>query len=426
MHAIVETTLSNGLRVVVVPLPHLHTACATFAVRGGSRYEQSGDHGLSHVVEHMIFRGTDTHPDPYELNLAIEEIGGSMDAATHVDFVQYQLEVPPESLAAGLPTFARIFHAPRFQGLDVEKAILREELLGDLDEDGRDVDPDNVARRLLFGEHPLGRTITGDLDRVASFTVDDLRRHFETHYVARNGALCIAGAVEVDAALALAERSFGGLAPGEVARCAPAPTALPEQRLRVVASTDIQTDVRVSFETIGDAHDDMMALRMLERVLDDGLAGRLHRRVCDEQGLSYHLFAALDPYEDCGAFDLGATVGHEKVPALVDSLLSLTEELGAGITEAELARAVRRHRWDLEALLDAAADVASSYAHFRLFDRKDTLASLAAEAERVTTADLERLARTFLRRERSRVACVGRVGEKARREIRRSLRLADG
>ncbi len=425
MHALFETTLSNGLRVVVAPLPHLHTVAVTFAVRGGSRYEAPEDHGLSHVVEHMIFRGTDTHPDPYDLNLAVEEIGGGMDAATHVDFVEYQLELPPESVAEGLPAFARIFHAPRFQGLDVEKAILREELLSDLDEDGRDVEPDNLARRLLFGDHPLGRTIAGDLDRVASFTTSDLLRHFEAHYVGRNAALCIAGAIDPEEAQRLAEACFGGLAAGERARCEPAPRVLPDQRFRVVASHDNQTDVRVSFDTIGDAHEDAMALRMLERVLDDGLASRLHRRICDEQGLSYHLYAGLDAYEDCGAFDLGATVAHEKVPSVVDSMLALVEALGEGISEAELRRAVKRHRWDLEALLDAAAEVSSYYAHFRLFGREDTLASLAARAERVATGDLERLARTWLRRDRARVACVGRVGEKARREVRKSLRIAD-
>ncbi len=418
-----DVTLANGLRVVVVPLPHLHTVAVTFSVRGGSRYERPEDHGLSHVVEHMIFRGTDLHPDPHAFNLALEAIGGGMDAATHVDFVQYQLELPPESLAEGLPIFARIFHAPRFQGLEVEKGILREELLEDLDEDGRDVDPDNVARALLFGDHPLGRTITGGLDEVAAFTEADLRRHQAAHYVGRNAALCLAGNLDPDAALALAEACFGGLPAGAPATCAPAPTALPDLRLRVVPSSDNQTELRVSFEILGDAHEDAPAMRMLERVIDGGLASRLHRRICDEQGLSYHLFAGLDTYEDCGAFDLGAAVAHEKVPAVVESMLALMAELGdGGVTEAELDRAVRRYRWDLEALLDAAAEVSGFYAHRRLFGREDTLGELGAAASAIRPEDLHRLARTYFGRERARVACVGKVGERARRTIRKSLR----
>jgi predicted Zn-dependent peptidase len=423
MHPLVETTLENGLRVVVVPLPHLHTVSVTFAVRGGSRYERPEDHGLSHVVEHMIFRGTDRHPDPHAFNLALEEIGGGMDAATHVDFVQYQLELPPESLEAGLPIFARIFHAPRFQGLEVEKGILREELLEDLDEDGRDIDADNVARALLFGDHPLGRTITGGLDQVEGFTEADLRRHHAAHYVGRNAALCLAGNLDAQAALGLAEACFGDLPAGAPATCSPAPGALPELRLRVVPDADNQTEVRVSFATLGEAHEDAAAMRMLERVIDDGLASRLHRRICDEQGLSYQLFAGLDPYEDCGAFDLGATVAHEKVPAVVESMLELMDELGeGGVEAAELARAVRRYRWDLEALLDSAAEVSSFYAHRRLFGRDDTLARLSTAAGEVRAEDLHRLARAYFGRERARVACVGKVGERARREIRKSLR----
>jgi predicted Zn-dependent peptidase len=423
MHALVETTLSNGLRVVIAPLPHLHTVAVTFAVRGGSRYERPEDNGLSHVVEHMIFRGTDLHPDPHAFNLAIEEIGGGVDAATHVDFVQYQLERPPESLAEGLPIFARIFHAPRFQGLEVEKSILREELLEDLDEDGLDVDPDNLARALLFGDHPLGRTITGGLDQVSGFTVDDLKRHHAAHYVGQNAALCLAGNLDPEAALSLAEACFGSLPAGATAICEPAPTTRPDLRLRVVPNADNQTELRLSFSTIGEAHEDAAAMRMLERVIDDGLASRLHRRICDEQGLSYHLFAGLDPYDDCGAFDLGATVAHAKVPAVVESMLALLEELGeGGPDEAELARAVRRYRWDLEALLDAASEVAGFYAHRRLFGREDTLEGLRTSVDEVEVSDLARLARAYFGRTEARVACVGKVGERARREIRKSLR----
>src|SRR5690606_28553280 len=115
---------------------------------------------------------------------------------THVDLVEYQLSLPPESLEAGLEAWSRIFHAPRFEGLDVEKGILREELLGDLDEEGRDLRVDDIARRLLFADHPLGRTIAGDLECIERVTHEDLRRLFETHYVAGNAALSFAGTLD--------------------------------------------------------------------------------------------------------------------------------------------------------------------------------------------------------------------------------------
>src|SRR5690606_30333433 len=155
------------------------------------------------VLEHMIFRGTDLHPAPHDLNLAIESIGGAMDASTLVDQVEYQLTLPPESLEEGLAAWSRIFHAPRFEGLEVEKAILREELLAELDEDGRALGVDDLARRLLFAEHPLGRSIGGDLECIERVRPEDLRRLFDAHYVAANAALCFAGALDPEAALAL-------------------------------------------------------------------------------------------------------------------------------------------------------------------------------------------------------------------------------
>src|SRR5690606_34000828 len=232
-----------------------------------------------------------------------------------VDQVEYQLTLPPESLEEGLAAWSRIFHAPRFEGLEVEKAILREELLAELDEDGRALGVDDLARRLLFAEHPLGRSIGGDLECIERVRPEDLRRLFDAHYVAANAALCFAGALDPEAALALAERCFGGLPVGAAAACAPAPAALPSERLRVLHERDSQTEVRLSFLTAGEAHPDARAMRLLERVLDDGQSSRLHRRICDELGLTYELFGATDSYEDCGVFDVGATVAHDKVPA---------------------------------------------------------------------------------------------------------------
>ena len=137
-------------------------------VRAGSRYEDAPTNGLSHLLEHMVFRGTATHPSSYAFNRVIEDLGGSLDAATQVDSTSFELEVPPENVLAGMAPFAEIFRAPVFADLETEKRILREEILEDLDEDERDVDAENIARALLYGEHPLGYSITGSLANVAS------------------------------------------------------------------------------------------------------------------------------------------------------------------------------------------------------------------------------------------------------------------
>ncbi len=155
--------LGNGLRVRLVTLPHLQSATASFFVRVGSRYEDERSNGLSHFLEHMLYRGTEEHPEAHELNLAIERLGGTLDAATHVDFTSYDLTLPPETIAQGVAMLAEVLRKPLLTDLSTEKQIIREEILEDLNEDGDQIDIDNVSRTLLYPNHPLAMALVSFL-----------------------------------------------------------------------------------------------------------------------------------------------------------------------------------------------------------------------------------------------------------------------
>src|SRR6476619_2097544 len=118
--------LPNGLRVVTVELPHLHSASIVMYAKVGSRYESVDDNGLSHFLEHMLFRGTERLPDAYQINHAIEALGGTLYAETGRDYSLYQISLHPESLVAGLELFGEIFRTPTFSEIDVERRIILE------------------------------------------------------------------------------------------------------------------------------------------------------------------------------------------------------------------------------------------------------------------------------------------------------------
>lgn len=412
-HGLHRKTSSNGLRVLVLPLPHLHTATIALFVKVGSRHEQPHTNGISHVLEHMLFRGTRSRPSAYELNLAIEDLGGTLYAATHVDFSVYQVSVPPDNVGAMLDVFAEIPQAPLFRDLDLEKRVLREELLEDLDDDGNEIDADNLAQELLFHPHPLGFKIAGSLENVERFTEADLRAHLERFYGAANSVLCISGAVD-EAILGRVEHAFAGLAPGRPATASPPPPPPPDRRFVAVYDDGSQTDVRLSYVAPGMHHARYPAVQLLGRILDDGMSSRLHRRICDELGLAYDTFASIESFEDCGVLDLGASVEHAKTPEVLAALLELTSELASGaISQAELERARRRYLWDLEAMLDDDDSMASFYGTSALFDLPDTLESTARVVAQVTTDDIGRVAAEIFDVGRVRGVCVG-VLERAR------------
>jgi predicted Zn-dependent peptidase len=418
-HQVCRFRLANGLRVITVPQPHLHTATITVFVKVGCRHETAKQNGLSHLLEHMVFRGSAEHPTAYALNVAIEELGGTLHGATHADSTVFEVTLPPQNVRRGIEILAGLFRAPTFADLDVEKRIVREEILEYLDESGREVDPDNLSRQLMFGSHPLGMTITGSLKNLARFSERDLAAHKREYYVASNMALCIAGAVDVAAALRAARSSFGELATGQPSRALCAPAARGKPRFVHVESQGSQSDVRLCFSTFGASDPRYLALELLVRVIDDGMSTRLHRRICEELGLAYEVFATLEPYEEAGVLDVGAAVEHAKVPVFIESALELLNGLAErNVTQAELSKAKHRYAWQLEAILDDAQAMCSHYGQRALIGQDGHLQALRAQIDRIDARALREVAREVFCRERLHVVTVGTLSAHTRERVR--------
>jgi predicted Zn-dependent peptidase len=337
-------TLSNGLRVVAAPQPQLHRAHVALYFRVGSRFEDEKTNGLSHFLEHMIYRGTPRLPSAHAVNLAFESIGGYLYAATHADYGVFSVTVPPESFEEACALFGEVLRAPSFFDIEVEKGIVCEEILEDLDDEGRQIDADNLSRELIYPTHPLGYTITGDEARVRSFTDAMCRAHHAKHYVAQNGVLAFSGASEGDRAMELAARHFGALPSGAVTRGASPVHTQKKARLRVIDNVSSQTELRVCLRAMGESAPERPALDMLMRVVDDGMSTRLYHRVCDDKGLCYDVSAGYDGYEDDGVVDFAAGVQHARAAVVTGEILGMLSELAEnGPSEDELAKAKRRH-----------------------------------------------------------------------------------
>ena len=411
-------TLDNGLRVRLIPLPHLQTATASFFVRVGSRYESATTNGLSHFLEHMLYRGTKTHPAAHDLNLAIERLGGTLDAATHVDFTSYDLTLPSETIVDGVEMLAEVLRQPLLVDLATEKKIIREEILEDLNEDGEQIDIDNVSRTLLFGRHPLGFPITGPIDNLDRFASDDLHAHHRRHYIAANSVLCVAGAFDPDEIRDAVHEHFDGLPTGDAAAPAERPATFPDERFRYVHDPGSQTEVRVSFHTPGVSSPESPTLLLLSRILDDGLSTRVHRTICEERGLAYEAFAGTDSMEDCGIFDFGASVEHKKAPLLVESVLELAENL-ARVTpsDEEVAKAKRRHLWDLRTVRDDPEETAHFVGTSALFGLPEAVEALAGEVAAVTPERIRELTRTYFGPEDAHLTFVGVLDDPLLRQL---------
>jgi predicted Zn-dependent peptidase len=414
-----KDVLPNGLTVVTVELPHLHSVSVVMYARVGSRYETVADNGLSHFLEHMLFRGTERLADAYELNHAIEALGGTLYAETGRDYSLYQISLHPETLQPGLELFGEIFATPAFADVDVERRIVLEEMHEDHDDDGRLINIDDLARLEVWPDHPLGYRITGPYDNVERFDDGDVRRHFASHYGARNMVLAVSGAVKRDDVIGTLHRVFGALAPGEELHVTAPPESQERARFLYVPREGSQTNVQVLFRAFPETDPDFPALIALGRIVDDGMSTRLHRRVVDELGLAYYVTASMEPFVDAGLYEIDGACVHKHVPALVRESIAVLQKLRDTPPEqAELDKAQRRYRWDLEASFDDPDAMAGWWGGTELFFGPLTVEAKVERVKKVTPEAVQRVAQRLLRPERLTVCCVGMLNKKLEKQVR--------
>jgi predicted Zn-dependent peptidase len=412
--------LPNGLDVAIAPMPHLRTATVMVGVRVGSRYETRELNGISHFLEHMLFRGTAAHPSAFEFNLAVEELGGTLNAATCADFTTYELTLPPEHIARGIEILSEIFYAPSLRNLEVEKRIVREEILEGVDEDGNDIDPDDLVHRAVFGVHPLGFKIAGHENSLDRFSETDLRAWHAKHYVASKSVVAVAGAIDPNEIDRVVQSAFANLARGEDESPIAFQQAMAGPRVSFTESPGSQTDVRVALPSVGERHPLRYPTELLFRVLDDGMSTRLFRTVVEDTGLAYETFGGFDSYGDIGLAVVGASIEHAKTPELVRTVLDLLKGLRDQPIEAhELAKAKRRALFELTATLDQADAIAEMLVVDRLFGLELTLEQIAARIETVTLEELTKAAIATIRPDFLQVVTVGNRSDRIERETKR-------
>jgi predicted Zn-dependent peptidase len=379
-------------------------------VRVGSRFETKKTNGVSHFLEHMLYRGTDTLTSAHEVNLAFERLGGYLYAATHTDFGVFSVTLPPESLAEASRLFAEVLTRPVFRDIDTERGIVSEEILEDLDDEGRMVDADNLSRALIYGDHPLGFTITGTEAQVRAFSKPTLARHHKKHYTQATSVLSFSGAIDPKEVLSLAAKHWKDLPAGKPIRASRPVHTQQKPRLQIVPNMSSQTELRVCLRAIAERSPMRPAMDMLMRILDDGMSTRLYHRLSDERGLCYDVSASFDGYEDDGILDFAASCQHDRTHTVTREILALMKELAKdGPTKAELEKAKQRNAWDVRGMADSPEDWGGFFAGGHLFDRFETPWERLARNAKVTADDIKRMAAYLARPEQLNVLAVGMV-----------------
>lgn len=401
-------TLENGLRVVCVEMPHLHSAELAIYLKVGGRNDPPGREGLSHFLEHILFRGTADFPSSLAIESAFEAIGGAPNAATDAESTYYYSRVHPHSIKRGMEILSSMLTKPLLTGIEIEKRIIAEEAREDLNEQGEEINPDTIVSRLLWPRHPLGMPTIGTLESIAAIDQDDLKKHLMNYYSPSNSVLVVSGPIKNSAVLSAARDCFGKWLDVKVP-----PTSMVTHRqfapqISCVQDSDSQMNLQLAF--LGFARDDtrFMALRFLRRILAGGGSSRLHLRLREELGIIYSVDGAIGAYDETGclAFDLSTAPDTliDAVEATFEELLRISE---TPVPTDELERIRNSYIFDLEFSLDSAYEMGGRYGWGELMGVVRSIEDDQSEARRIRSADLKDAAISLFAPENIRLVAVG-------------------
>jgi predicted Zn-dependent peptidase len=312
-------------------------------VRAGSRHEAASVNGVSHFLEHLFFRGSVGFPDTVAMNAAVESAGGSLNGITARDHGCYYTPLHPGELATGLEVLGDLIRRPLLREMDVEREVILEEILDEVDADGRDIDPDNLSKRLVFGAHPLGFKIAGTPDIVRRVTEAEVRAHHQRFYVGANLVLAVAGPVDPAEVEDLAAEHLGRLPRGRESVDVPPPQWPAGARLEVVDHEDAQAEFSLSFPCPPERDPDYPVHLCIRRILDDGLSSRLPFEIVERRGLAYALHAGIDTFADGGMTVVDGACAPAKLPRVLEEVLRVLGTLAATrCTSAGVTRSTRR------------------------------------------------------------------------------------
>lgn len=418
-----DKTLANGLRLVAVEMPHLHCAEIAVYLKAGGRNDPEGKAGLSHFLEHMLFRGTAEFPTNLELENAFEMIGGSVNAATDEESTCYFSRVHPEHVGNGIGLFSSMLLRPALPGIEIEKRIITEEALEDSNEHGEEINPHNLSSRLLWPGHPLGMPTIGYLETISGFTVDDLRRHMAEFYVPANAVVVVTGDVKAESAFAVAEEAFGAWSGSIPAGVIPPSACQSRPQTVFVKDSDSQVHLQIAFRGFARLDPRIMHSRMLRRILCGGGSSRLHLSLREQLGIVYSVDASISAYEETGSFAVELSTTAENLSLAVSEVLSETRRLAMEPAPAEeLLRVKRGYFFDLEYSRDSAYEMQVRYGWGELMGQVRHIEEDRAEAEQVDAGALRSTAGSLFAPRNLNLVAVGPWTASIRKDVEKVLK----
>jgi predicted Zn-dependent peptidase len=408
---IVRATLPNGVRIVTEAMPYVRSVSLGVWINSGSRIEHGPENGISHFIEHMVFKGT-KHRSAEDIARSVDSVGGGLDAFTSKELVSFNTKVLDEHLPFALDILADLVLNPLFRAPDIEKekSVILEEIKMEADQ------PEFVLHETFISNfwkgHALGKPILGTKETVKNFGREILCDYYGRVYSPSNILITAAGNLDHENIVKLVGEKFAGLRVRSALPVDTVPRAHAPFILQKKESLE-QVHVAIGVPAYPLAHRLRFPLYVLNTVLGGGMSSRLFQNIREKQGLAYAVYSELNLFRDTGCFMIYAGTAVETATQVVNSVVAefrqLKEEL---IGEEELRRAKDHLKGSLMLSLESTSSRMSNLARQELyFDQFMTLDEMLDSIEAVTRHEVQRIAQEFFQPESIALAMLGRLGD---------------
>jgi predicted Zn-dependent peptidase len=389
------TQLPNGIKVITEAMPHVRSVSVGIWVGSGSRREAHEQNGVSHFIEHMLFKGT-TSRTAEDIARSVDSIGGNLDAFTAKEMTCFNTKVLDDHLPIAMDVLSDLVLNPRFDQSDIdkEKGVVLEEIKMDADS------PDYLVHEIFssnfWKDHPLGRPILGTRDTVNALSREVIDDYYRSVYTPENLLVTAAGHLSHEHLVDLAAHRFSSLRPSGP----PPENARPATHARIVLRSKKeleQVHICLGVPSYPIPHEDRFHCYVMNTLLGGGMSSRLFQNIRERQGLAYSVYSDINPYTDTGCLMVCAGTSLESIPKLVDSVMKEFRELKQDLVpEEELRRAKDHLKGSLMLSLESTSSRMSNLARQEMhFHRFFSLDELVESIEKVTAEEVQKVARTF-------------------------------
>jgi predicted Zn-dependent peptidase len=410
-----KKTLKNGLRIITIPMPDNPSVTVLIMVEAGSKYEVKKDNGLSHFLEHMVFKGTTKRPKAIDISKELDGIGAQYNAFTSQECTGYYAKADARHTDTIIDVVSDMYLNPLFDAkeMEKEKGVIIEEIRMYQDLPQRHVH--DIFMELVYGDQPVGWNIAGTEEAVKSFTRDALVAYRENHYTSKTTTIVVAGSLNGPKMIKKLEKAFNSIS-----------TKQGTDKLKVIESQKVpqimasfketdQTHLVVGMRTFPIKDKRIPAMEVLSTILGRGMSSRLFSKMRDQLGICYYIKTNHDPFTDHGVLTISAGVDNSRVEEAIKGILSECEQLKTELVSSEELKKAKDYISGTTMLELETSDARAEFCGFQEILKRDIESpeEIIKKIQKITVKEVQDLAKKIFVNEGLNMAIIGRIKDKS-------------